>query len=396
VSRAEYRWRAIGENIAAGQPNAGICGAGMMHPRVAADQSNDRRRVSRKEDHDMTGTQGNEPQALPPHAQLVQMATAHWVSQIIYVAAKLSLADRLADGPMTADQLAGPTGTHAPSLYRLMRTLGSLGLLNEDAAHRFALTPLGEALRAGAPGCARPTILTLANPSWVSGFGELLYSVQTGRSGFEKHFGMPIFDWLAKNPEEASMFSETMVGVHGAEPAAVAAAYDFSGSKTIVDVGGATGELLTTILTRYAGLRGVLYDLPHVVRDAPAVLEARSLTDRVTIEAGSFFDSVPAGADAYLLSHIIHDWSEDQCLTILGNCRRVMKPETRLLIIEMVLPGGNTPHPGKMLDMMMLVGPGGRERTEQEYGALLRKADLRLARVVPTESAVSVVEARLQ
>jgi hypothetical protein len=344
----------------------------------------------------MNGNKQDEPQTPPAHAQLVQMATAHWVSQILYVAAKLGLADRVAAAPMSADQLAGPTGTHAPSLHRLMRTLASLGILSEDAAHRFALTPLGEALRTGAPGCARSTILTLANPSWVTGFGELLYSVQTGRSGFEKHFGMPIFDWLAKHPEEASMFSETMVGVHGAEPAAVAAAYDFSGSKSIVDVGGATGELLTTILSRYSSSRGVLYDLPHVVRDAPAVLEARGLTERVRIEAGSFFDSVPAGGDAYLLSHVIHDWSEEQCLTILGNCRRVMKPETRLLIIEMVLPAGNTPHPGKMLDMMMLVGPGGRERTEQEYGALLSKAKLRLARVVPTESAVSVVEARLQ
>ncbi len=344
----------------------------------------------------MTGHERNDSQTPPPHAQLVQMATAHWVSQILYVAAKLGLADHLNDGAKSAEQLATPTGTHAPSLYRLMRTLASLGILNEDAAHRFALTPLGEALRTGAPGCARPTILTLANPSWVSGFGELLYSVQTGKSGFEKHLGMPIFDWLAEHPEEASMFSETMVGVHGAEPAAVAAAYDFSDSKTIVDVGGATGELLTIILARYPRSRGVLYDLPHVVRDASAILETRGLAERARIEAGSFFDSVPAGGDAYLLSHIIHDWSEDQCLTILGNCRCVMKPETRLLIVEMVLPPGNTPHPGKMLDMMMLVGPGGRERTEQEYETLLRKANLRLARVVPTESAVSVVEARLQ
>jgi hypothetical protein len=296
---------------------------------------------------------------------------------------------------MSADQLAGPTGTHAPSLYRLMRTLASLGIMTEDATHRFALTALGEALRTGAAGCARPTILTLASDWCVRGFGQLLYSVQTGKPGVEKELGMPIFDWLAKNPEEASMFSETMVGFHGAEPAAVAAAYDFSGSMTIVDVGGATGNLLTTVLASHPGSRGILYDLPHVVRDAPALINARGLADRVKIEAGSFFDSVPAGGDAYLLSHIIHDWSEDQCLTILGNCRRVMKPDSRLLIIEMVLPSDNTPHPGKMLDMMMLVGPGGRERTEQEYGALLGKARMRLTGVVPTDSAVSVLEAKL-
>jgi O-methyltransferase domain len=219
--------------------------------------------------------------------------------------------------------------------------------------------------------------------------------VQPGKSGFEKLLGMGIFDWLAKHPEEASLFSETMVGFHGAEPSAVAAAYDFSELKTIVDVGGATGNLLTAILARYPKSSGILYDLPHVVRDAPKLIEARGLAQRVTIQAGSFFDSVPSGGDAYLLSHIIHDWSEEQCLTILGHCRRAMKSDSRLLIIEMVLPPGDTSHPGKVLDMMMLVGPGGQERTEEDYGKLLAKAKLHLARVVPTESAVSVVEARL-
>ncbi len=321
------------------------------------------------------------------------MATAYWGSQIVYVAAKLNLADHLAKGPRGAEELAGPTGTHAPSLYRLMRTLANLGILTEDAAQRFALTPLGEALKTGAPGAARATVLTMASEMFSNGFGQLLYSVQTGKSGFEKMLGMPIFDFLGKNPELASLFSETMVGFHGAEPAAVAAAYDFSGLKTIVDVGGATGNLLTTVLGRAPGARGVLYDLPHVVREAPALIQARGLADRVTIEPGSFFEGVPTGGDAYLLSHIIHDWSEDQCLTILGHCRSAMQPASRLLLIEMVLPPGNTPHPGKMLDMMMLVGPGGRERTEQEYGALLGKAGFRLTRVVPTQSAVSVVEA---
>jgi O-methyltransferase/methyltransferase family protein len=334
-------------------------------------------------------------EAAPPQAQLVQMASAHWVSQIVYVAAKLSLADHLAKGPKSADDLAGLTKTHAPSLYRFMRSLANLGLVTEDGTHRFALTPLGEALKTGAPGAARATILTMASDWWMRGFGQLPYSLETGKSGFEKSLGMPFFDWLATHPQEASLFSETMVGFHGAEPPAVAAAYDFSGLTTVVDVGGATGNLLTTILGRYPASRGILYDLPHVVRDAPALIQARGLADRVTIEAGSFFERVPGGGDAYLLSHIIHDWTENQCLTILGHCRRAMKPDSRLLIIEMVLPAGNTLHPGKMLDIMMLVGPGGQERTEQEYGTLLGKAGLRLARVVPTASAASVVEAVL-
>ena len=332
---------------------------------------------------------------LPPHAQLVQMATAHWMSHILYAAAKLNLADHLAQGPKPADELAALTKTHAPSLRRFMRTLAHLGLVAEQGRAQFALTPLGEALKTGAPGAARSAILTLASPWMTSGWERLLESVQTGRPGLEQALGMPIFDWLAQRPEEASLFSETMVSFHGAEPAAVAVAYDFSNMATIIDVGGATGNLLSAILGKYPRSRGILYDLPHVVRDAPKLIHGRGLADRVAIEAGSFFERVPEGGDVYLLSHIIHDWTEEQCLTILGHCRRVMKPTSRVLIVEMVLPAGNEPHPGKMLDMMMLVGPGGQERTEPEYRALLDNAGLHLTKVVPTDSAVSVMEAMI-
>jgi O-methyltransferase domain len=179
----------------------------------------------------------------------------------------------------------------------------------------------------------------------------------------------------------------------GAENAALPDAYDFSGLTTIVDIGGATGKLLTTIVGKYPGSRGILFDLPHVVRDAPRLIPACGLPDRVKLDAGNFFERVPNGGDAYLLSHIIHDWAEDQCLSILRNCRQAMNPRSRLLIIETVLPADDTPHPGKMVDIVMLVAAGGQERTEQEYDTLLSKAGLRLTRVVPTESPVSVVEA---
>jgi hypothetical protein len=173
----------------------------------------------------------------------------------------------------------------------------------------------------------------------------------------------------------------------------VAAAYDFSVFGTIADIGGSTGNLLATILGHHAGPRGILYDLPHVVRDAPAFIRQRGLTDRIRIETGSFFDGVPAGADAYILSHIIHDWNEQQCLTILGNCRRAMNPGGRVLLVEMVLPEGDVPHPGKLIDIVMLTVPGGEERTAGQYADLLGKAGLRITRVVPTASLVSVVEA---
>jgi hypothetical protein len=317
------------------------------------------------------------------------------MSHVLYVAATLGIADHLAEGLTRIDDLAAATKTHAGSLGRFLRTLGHLGLVTEDGAAHFRLTPLGEALQTGAPGSARAAILTLASPWIMNGWIRLLESVQTGKPGLDQALGMPIFDWLAQNSKEASLFSETMVSFHGAEPAAVAAAYDFSAMKTVVDVGGATGNLLAAILGRYPDLRGILYDLPHVVRDAPALLRARGVADRVTIKSGSFFDAVPSGGDAYLFSHIIHDWSEEQCLTILGHCRRAMGPAGRILIIEMVLPSGNAPHPGKMLDMMMLVGPGGQERTEPEYRALLTKAGLQLSKIVTTDSAVSIVEAML-
>lgn len=336
------------------------------------------------------------PQAqseMPPHAQVIQMVTGYWVSKLVYAAAKLGLADHLADGPKNADELAVPTGTHAPTLHRFMRSLAGLGILTESDEQRFSLTPLGEALKTGAPGSARATVLTFGGPTMVKAFEGIMHSLETGKTGFEAEFGMPVFDYFAQHHDEASMFSESMVGFHGGETPAVAAAYDFSGFGTIVDVGGATGNMLAAILNQHAGPRGILFDMPHVVANAPALLETNDIADRVTIENGSFFESVPAGGDAYILSHIIHDWNEEQCLTILGNVRKAMKPDGTLLIVEFVLPEGDTPHLGKLADMVMLVIPGGQERTAAEYETLLGKADFRLNRVVPTESPVSIVEA---
>lgn len=332
-------------------------------------------------------------EAVAPQAKLMKMATAYGVSRLLQVAAELDLADCLANGPKTAEELAGPTRTHAPSLYRVMRALANLGIFAEDSARRFSLTPLSEALKTNAPGSVRESVLMLTGDLLSRAMDNLLYSVKTGKPGFEKAFGLPFFDQLANHPDQAAMFSETMVGYHGAEHAAVAAAYDFSVFETIVDVGGATGNFLAAILDRHPGPRGVLFDTEQVVQDAPALIQAHGLADRIAIEAGSFFDRVPAGGDAYLLSHILHDWNETQCLAILGNCRRSMKPGSRLLIVEMVLPSGGTRHPGKRLDVVMLVLTEGQERAEQEYRELLDKAGFRLNRVVPTSSAVSVVEA---
>ena len=216
-------------------------------------------------------------QGLPPHIQLIQMGRAFIVSRTVYAAAKLGLADQLASGPKSAAELAGPMQVHAPSLHRLMRTLASLGVLTERTERRFALTDLGEALKTGAPGSARSSLI-FSGSSWAqSGWDNLIYSVETGKPGFDKAQGVPLFDYLAQHPEDASLFSEMMVGLHNQEPPAVASAYDFSVFETIVDVGGATGNMLATVLARYAGPHGILFDRPHVVKDAPALLEAQAI-----------------------------------------------------------------------------------------------------------------------
>ena len=333
---------------------------------------------------------------VPLHVEMIRMGTAYWLSSLVYHTAKLSLADHLTGGPKSAADLAGVTGTNARALHRFMRTLASFGILTQNGDGTFALTELGATLKKDAPGSARSTVLTMASPWAWGAFGALDHSLSTGMPAIDKVLGMGLFDYLAQHPDEAAQFSESMVGIHGGEPPAVAAAYDFSAFDTIVDVGGATGNMLAHILARHARPKGVLFDRPHVVSEAPALLGARGVADRVTIVHGNFFESVPEGGDAYILSHIIHDWTVEQCQAILRNCRKVMKKGDKLLIVEFVLPTGNTPHFGKLADMVMLAIPGGEERTADEYRQLLEAAGFRMTRVVPTASDVSIVEAELK
>jgi hypothetical protein len=323
----------------------------------------------------------------------MQMSLGYTVPFLLRAAAQLRLADHLAGGARSAEQLAAATGTHAPSLYRLLRTLACNGVFSEDESQRFSLTPLAEPLRSDVPGSVRTSVLSITGDLFVVPWSKLVYSVQTGQSAFDKHFGVPFFDHLTSHPEEAAMFSDLLIGLNSADAPAVAAAYDFSSCSQIADVGGATGHLLATVLASHPGPRGTLFDLPHNQAGAAALIQSRGMADRIAFVPGNFFESVPAGCDLYMLSHIIHDWSEEQCLTILGNCHRAMAPGSRLLIIEMVLSSGNAFHPGKMLDITMLALTPGQERTEAEYRALLEKAHFRLTRVIPTSSAVGIVEA---
>jgi hypothetical protein len=326
--------------------------------------------------------------------RLMDIAIGHWAAELMLQAAEMSLADKfIGEAARSASDLAGEYGMRHRELYRYLRALTGLGILEFTGKDSFRLTDLGAALRTGAPGAARSAFIALVGDMVKPAWKEFDHGLLTGDTGFEKAHGTGLFGYLEHNPGMARFFSETMVGFHGREPPAVAEAYDFSGIGSLVDVGGASGNMLGHVLSRHPNLRGVLYDLPHVVTDAPPLLDSFGVRDRVTIESGSFFDSVPAGHDAYLLSHIIHDWDDGENATILNNVREAMKPDGRLLIVEMVLPEGDAPHMGKMLDMMMLLVPGGEERTAAEYAELLEPNGFRVTRVVPTASPVSVVEA---
>ncbi len=325
--------------------------------------------------------------------KLIQMANGYRVSRLLYVAAELGLADLLAAESRTAEDLAGAAGVDGLSLRRVMRTLASLGLFTEDERQRFSLTPLGAALKSDAPGSARAAVRTLAGQPFWRAWEHVLYSVKTGKPGFDKAWGTGQFDHFTSHPELAKNLSDTMVAFHGNETPAVAAAYDFSDVRTVVDVGGATGNLLAAILERHPHVQGILFDLAHVVREAGPLLERKRVAHRIQMRAGSFFEAIPEGGDAYILSHVIHDWDEETCLRILENCRNAMGSEGRLLVVEMVLPPGDEPHPGKLLDVAMLVQAGGRERTAAEYSDLLKRARFNVTRVIRTESPVSIVEA---
>lgn len=332
-------------------------------------------------------------QTAPPHVELIQRATLFLQSRVLYAAADLGIADRLADGPKRAGELAEQTDTHASSLHRLMRALAHFGVLSWEDDQRFSLTPLGEALTSDAPGAARSTVQTVAGDGFWKALLKLPDTLEDGQPGFEKAFGQSFFSYLDDHPEEASHFDRTMIGFHGAEPPAIADAYDFSDVDTIVDVGGGTGNMLATIFERHPIRSGVLFELPRVVREASALLDERGVADRITCEAGNFFEQVPEGGDVYVLSHILHDWRREECLSVLRNCRAVMKPDARLLIVEMVLPEDGSQHLGYELDIVMLALTGGRERTKPEYAALLEEAGLRLERVISTASPASIVEA---
>jgi hypothetical protein len=329
--------------------------------------------------------------APPPEAVITQMIFGKWVAMALSVAAKLRVADALAAGPQSVAELAAETDTHAPSLYRLLRALASVGVFAEGPDGRFGQTPLSEVLRSDVPGSMRAVAdYCGADWSWRP-WGHLLETVRTGETAFDAVFGEQAFAYLAKHPAESAVFNEGMTGFSMQESPAVAEAYDFSPFGTVVDVGGGHGHLLCTVLNLYPGPKGIVFEAPHVAAGATSRIAEVGLSDRCRVEVGDFFAAVPAG-DAYLMKHIIHDWPDDKAATILRNCRAAAMPGAKLVLVEMVIPPGNDPSPGKLLDLEMLVIASGKERTEAEYAELLAGAGWKLTRIVPTKSPASVIE----
>ena len=319
----------------------------------------------------------------------------YWISQLVYVAAQLDLADLLAKGPRTAESLAAEVGVDPAALARVLRALASVGVFEADARGRYRMTPLAEALRSDHPESLRDFArMMIADYNWHA-WGDLLASVRDGQPAFDRVHGMPFFDFLGRHPEKERVFAASMASISGAENPAIARAYPFGRLRRLVDVGGAHGHLLATILRRHAKLRGVLYDQPQVVAGAAArgYVGAADVRDRIELVGGDFFASVPEGADGYLMKYILHDWDDERCVAILRHCREAMAPGGRVLAVDHVIPPGNAFDRGKLMDLNMFVLLRGRERTKAEFAELFGAAGLKLRRVIPTEATVQVLEA---
>jgi O-methyltransferase domain/Dimerisation domain len=326
-----------------------------------------------------------------PCQQLTQMITSYWVSRAVYIAAKLRIADHLEDGPRTAEELAATAGVASRPLYRVLRALVGVGVFARDSDGRFRLNPLADPLRDGEPESLRALAIAIGEEQdrcW----DDLLETVRTGETAFDRLYGQPFFDYLGEHAEQARMFDAGMASFSGRAVRAMLDAYDMSGVGTLADIGGGLGTNLTSALGRYPAMRGLLFDRPHVVERARPRLEAASVAGRCKVEGGDFFETAPRGADAYLLSHIIHDWDDAKAGLILDNLRRAMPAEAKLLLVEYVLPEGDGASFRKLLDVHMMLVPGGLERTEAEHRRLFAAHGFRLTRVVPTAGDISVVE----
>ncbi len=327
-----------------------------------------------------------------PTHQVLQIATGYMASAALYAALSLDVPDHLAAGPKDTAELARLTGANEDALFRIMRLLASLGLFAEAGPKRFALTPASELLRRDVPGSLRGMAIFLPDPLHLRVYANLIESVRTGTPAADTTFGMPVFEYLAKNPEYSKIFNDAMTAMSAPVIGAALEAYDFGRFGLLVDVAGGHGEVLMSILKKHPSVRGVLADVGHVIEGAKPRVAAAGLSERCQAVPCDFFQSVPEGGDAYVMKHIIHDWDDARATVILKNIAKAMGAKRgTVVLLESVLTSG--PDFGKFIDIEMLALPGGRERSEDEFRALLAGAGFELTRVVPTKSPLSVIEA---
>ncbi len=329
---------------------------------------------------------------IPPEARLLQLITGNWPMQAVYSAARLELADYLHAGPKSSDELAKLTGADAPFLYRLLRALASLGIFSEDAERRFSLTPMADKLRKNAPGSLWGATVMMGEEHYVA-WGRLLDGVRHGQTSFKLQYGKGVFDYFETHHESARIFHRAMTELTSQTHVAAVEAYDFSRFRKLIDVGGGRGTLISAILKANPQLHGAVYDLPSVMDQTRRYLSEQGVADRCEAIGGDFFASIPGGADAYILSTVIHDWHDADSLRILRNIHQAMNGPATLLLVELVLKDRNEQDFGKLMDLNMLVMAGGKERTAEEFRELLAAAGFELQRIVPTKSASKVIEA---
>jgi len=321
----------------------------------------------------------------------MQILMGRWIAGAVSALARLGVPDHLESGPRSATELAAEIGARPDLLHRLMRATASVGILSEGPDGRFSQTPMSDVLRTH----ARPTVRHVAmftSDDWhLRGWGNLAHTVRTGERAVEGIFGKPVFEYLNENPDVGGTFHNAMTNLSTMEAPAVADAYDFSGIRSLTDVGGGHGLLLATILERYPAMRGTLYDQPPVIEGARGG-PTEPMKDRVTFASGDMFESVPAGEDAYIMKYIIHDWPDDRCVKILRGCRAGVNPGGRLLVVDGVVPEGGGFHMSKIVDLEMMLFPGGKERTEKEFRELFAASGWALERILPTAAHLSVIE----
>lgn len=330
----------------------------------------------------------------PPLVLLDMVGTSIFVSNAIMVAARLGIADLLQDGPRSSEELARTVGANPSSLYRLLRALTNVDVFSQDKDGRFHLTPISKYLQTNAPGSMRSLMIMCSDEWHYRSWGNFEEAVKTGKAPSEFLYGTSIFQYFEQHPQAGKNFNAAMTGFSAQATAAVAATYDFSRVTRIVDVGGGLGTMVATLLKKYPRMYATLFDRPHVIAEAKGSLEAEGVLARCELASGDFFEAVPADADAYILQNIIHDWDDERAITILKSCRRAMQKQGKLLLSEMVIPSDNRPYFGTVFDLeMQIFNTGSRERTQEEFAALLAAAGFKLTRVIPTPSFSYVIEA---